>query len=107
MPGSSAERVMAQQATDQQLGRARWLVALGGFLAGLISFGIGEPIHNVIPIKLVLQNIMMTGQKAMLPSLDTENEAMAQNAALAFGLLGLCLGAFLGIAGGLARPSAA
>jgi len=106
-PENAAKRVMAQEATDQKLGRARWLIALGGFLAGLISFGIGEAVHNVIPVKLVLQDVMMTGKKAMLTSVETENTAMAQNAALAFGVLGLCLGAFMGTAGGLARPSAA
>jgi hypothetical protein len=102
-PESAAELVGSREASEKQLGRARWLAALGGILAGLIAFGFGETIHHVIPVKLVLQDVMMTGKKAMFPSLETINVAKAQNAALAFGLLGLCLGAFLGLAGGLAR----
>jgi hypothetical protein len=104
-PDGSAEPAMVQEATDKELRRARWLVAIGGVLAGLIAFGIGEAVHDIIPVKLVLQDVMMTGKQAMLPSLETENAAMAQNAALTFGLLGVCLGASLGIAGGLARQA--
>jgi len=82
-------------------------VALAGLLAGLIAFGVGEAIYKVIPVELVLQDVMMTNQKAMLPSVKTENAAMAKNAALAFGVLGVSLGGLLGIAGGLARRSIA
>ena len=105
-PEHVAEPAVARDATDASPGRVRWLVALAGILAGLIAFGIGETIHQIIPAKLVLQDVMMTGKQAMLPSRESENAAMAQNAALAFGLLGVCLGAFLGIAGGLARRAA-
>jgi hypothetical protein len=94
-----------ERGPGQLLRRARWLLAFGGPLAGLCAFVLGETVYNIIPVKLVLQDVMMTGKKALLPSLETENAAMAQNAALSFALLGLCLGGCLGIAGGLARRS--
>lgn len=36
-------------------------------------------IYKIIPVKLVLQNVMMTGRKAMLPSLEMENAAIIWN----------------------------
>jgi hypothetical protein len=87
----------------------RWvrsLVMLGALLGGLVAFGIGEMIYKLIPAKKVLQSVMMTNAKVMLPTVATEEVAAARNGALAFGLLGLCLGGALGIAGGLAGRSA-
>jgi len=43
------------------------------------------------------------GTKIMVSSQDTQRVAATKNAALAFGVLGLCLAASLGIVGGLAR----
>jgi hypothetical protein len=88
-----------------RLGRARKLVAIGGLLAGLIAFGVGEAVYNVIPAQRVLQKIKMSNIELMRPTQETENVAAVKNAALTFGLLGVCLGGFLGIAGGLARRS--
>ncbi len=85
--------------------RVRLLIILGALLAGLVSFGIGELIYKIIPAEKVLQSVMMTNAKVMLPTQATEDVATARNGALAFGLLGLCLAGALGIAGGLARRS--
>ena len=85
--------------------QVRWLVMLGALLAGLAAFGIGELIYKIIPAEKVLQSVMMTNVKVMLPTRATEDAAAARNGALSFGLLGVCLGGALGIAGGLARRS--
>ncbi len=87
--------------------RIRWvrtLTMLGGILAGLASFGVGEAIYHIIPAKLVLQTGHF-GMKVMGATQQTQMTADAENASLAFGALGLYLGGFLGIAGGLARRS--
>ena len=73
-------------------------------MAGLTAFGAGEVVYELIPAKLVESKIM--GQTTMSPSAQTVAVAVVRNAALAFGLLGVCLGGFLGAAGGLARRSA-
>jgi hypothetical protein len=107
-PAREAPRVdlsAVRQGAKDGFVQTRWLVPLAGLLAGLIAFGVGEAIYKVIPVELVLQDVMMTNQKVMLPSLKTENAAMAKNAALAFAVLGVCLGGLLGMAGGLARRS--
>jgi hypothetical protein len=85
--------------------RARKLAALGGLLAGLASFGVGEAVYEIIPAEGIQQRDRRTGREFIGPSAETVNMAAAKNAALAFGALGLCLGGFLGIAGGLARRS--
>jgi hypothetical protein len=85
--------------------RARWLAALAGVVAGLVAFGVGEAIYNVIPAAPVEQNI--SGNRVMLPNRATNKAADTQNAALAFGALGVCLAGFMGVAGGLARRSTA
>ena len=98
-PAATREEVRAR------LSRGKKLAALGGLLAGLASFGIGEAIYKMIPAKSVPQRVRMTGEEIMRPSIETMHTAAAQNAALAFGALGLCLGGLVGIAGGLARRS--
>jgi hypothetical protein len=90
--------------TDQRLGRARWWLALSGLLAGLVAFGAGEAVYDLIPAERVGINTM--GQIVIAPTARTAMLANTRNAALTFGVLGLCLGGILGIAGGLARPSA-
>jgi hypothetical protein len=84
--------------------RARWLVVLAGLLSGLAAFGIGEATYNCIPAKKVMQNTMGTIAPAITPA--NQRVADVRNGALAFGVLGLCLGGSLGIAGGLSRRSA-
>lgn len=83
--------------------RERWLVALGGVLAGLAAFGIGEATYQRFKPVLVDQNLQ--GTIIHIPSLATTSVAVAKNGALAFGVLGACLGICLGAAGGLARRS--
>jgi hypothetical protein len=83
--------------------RARWLVVLGGLLAGLVSFGIGEAVYEIIPTGKVEVNLM--GTKTMTVDRGTSMVADARNGALTFAVLGLCLGGCLGLAGGLARRS--
>ncbi len=83
--------------------RERWLVALGGVLAGLIAFGTGEAVYQRFRPALVRQDLM--GNKIMAPTLETKHAAVVKNSALTFGVLGACLGICLGAAGGLARGS--
>ena len=98
----------ARAAPTAGLGLARWLVVFGGLLAGLVAFGVGEKIRWVIPPKLILQSVPMLREKQMLPTRETVRVAVVQNAGLTFGVLGICLGGFLGLAGGLAhRPDSA
>ncbi len=84
--------------------RARWSLALGGLAAGLAAFALGEATYSLIPADRATFNTMGT----MVTAATAETTAVAEvrNAALAFGLLGLCLGGSLGIAGGLAAKSA-
>jgi len=102
---SQAKPTATQEGAQVSHNRAQWLVVLAALLAGLVTFGIGEMIYKIIPAEKVLQSVLMTNAKVMLPTQATENVAAARNGALAFGLLGLCLGGALGIAGGLARRS--
>jgi hypothetical protein len=97
---------VTREEAKARLSRGKTLAALGGLLAGLASFGIGEAVYQMIPARSVPQRDRLTGQEIVRPSFETMNIAEAQNAALAFGALGLCLGGLLGIAGGLARRSA-
>jgi hypothetical protein len=89
---------------EKRLGWARGLLAVGGVLAGLLAFGIGEAVYELIPAENVRQELM--GRTKVSPTVATENVAASQNGALAFGVLGVCLGGCLGLAGGLARRSA-
>jgi hypothetical protein len=101
--GSRPEPAAISEGAATRLGQARWLVAVCGLVAGLVAFGVGEAIYKVIPPASVEQNI--SGNKVMLPDRDTNIVASTKNGALAFGVLGLCLGGFLGMAGGQARRS--
>ena len=94
----------AHDKASGRLNRARWLLALAGLVAGLAAFGIGEMLLELIPAKSV--GIPTMGQIVTAPTAETANVAVTRNGAVAFGLLGACLGGFLGIAGGLAQRSA-
>jgi len=83
--------------------RTRGLLAVGGLLAGLLAFGVGEAVYDLIPAKSVTQHAL--GLTRVTPTVASENVAAARNGALAFGVLGLFLGGCLGLAGGLARRS--
>ncbi len=85
------------------LGRVRWLIVLGGLVAGLVAFGIGEATSQLIPPDTVEMNVM--GGRSTVLSRSTPR-VVTRSGALAFGILGACLGGCLGIAGGLARRSA-
>ncbi len=85
-------------------GRARVLAIIGGLLAGLVAFTIGEGIHEIIPTEKVQRDLM--GSKIWVPTRATSTEAARKNGALIFGVLGVCLGIGMGTAGGLARRSA-
>lgn len=89
---------------SRALRRAQCFLALAGLLAGLVAFAAGEAVYKLIPAELVKVNTM--GQIMMAPTEKTARAADVRNAALAFGLLGVCLGSFMGTAGGLARRSA-
>ena len=88
---------------ERHLSTTRWLLVLAGLVAGLVAFGIGEVIYNIIPPELVVHDV--SGNKVMLPTLATLIVAATKNSALTFGALGTCLGGALGFAGGLARRS--
>jgi hypothetical protein len=81
------------------------LLALGGLLAGLAAFAVGEATHKLILAEKRTFNIM--GTPVTTATAATQAAADTRNGALAFGALGMCLGGGLGIAGGLARRSAA
>ncbi|HKI21286.1 MAG TPA: hypothetical protein VKA15_25555, partial [Isosphaeraceae bacterium] len=66
-----------------------------------LAFGLGESLFKVIPPQRFPRDLM--GTKIMLPTPETLGVAATQNAALAFGVLGLCLAGSLGVVGGLAR----
>jgi hypothetical protein len=87
-----------------QLTHPRTWVALAGVLAGLTAFAVGEAVYDLIPVEKVEVNTM--GHILMAPTPKTTALAEIRNAALTFGILGLCLGGFLGIASGLLRRSA-
>ena len=76
---------------------------VGGLLAGLLAFGVGEAVHDLIPAAMVTQHALQLVR--VTPTVATENVAATRNGALAFGVLGLFLGGCLGLAGGLARRS--
>ena len=99
-PAAEEQAVTSREAEDR-IGRARWLVALGGILAGLAAFGIGEAVYQRIPAQKVTFDTL--GGPVTAATGETLATAEMRNAALAFGVLGLCLGGCLGIAGGLAR----
>jgi hypothetical protein len=84
------------------LARARALIALGGIVAGLASFGIGEATSELIPADTV--HFKFFAEKRERVSRDTARVAL-RTAAVAFGALGVSLGVSLGIAAGLARHS--
>ena len=83
--------------------RARWLAVLAGILSGLAAFGIGEATYDRIAAKKIMLNTMGT----VAPAVTGANLSVAvvRNGAVACGVLGLCLGGILGIAGGLSGRS--
>jgi hypothetical protein len=93
----------AEPGAGPRPGRMQRLGVIAGLMAGLVAFAIGEVTHDLIPAGRVQQNLM--GSRVMVPDRDASAVADARNAALTFGVLGLCLGAGLGVAGGLARRS--
>jgi hypothetical protein len=101
--GQQGESASNRGASDERLGWTRGLLAVGGLLAGLLAFGVGEAVYDLIPAKSVTQHAL--GLTKVNPTVATETVAAARNGALAFGVLGLFLGGCLGLAGGLARRS--
>jgi hypothetical protein len=100
-PGESASGRGASE--EDRLGRARGLLAVSGLLAGLLAFGVGEAVYDLIPAGNVTQHAL--GLTKVSPTVATELVAATRNGALAFGVLGLFLGGSFGLAGGLARQS--
>ncbi len=101
--GLQGESASSRGASEERLGRMRGLLAVGGLLAGLLAFGVGEAVYDLIPAASMTQHAL--GLTRVTPTLATEIVAAARNGALAFGVLGLFLGGCLGLAGGLARRS--
>jgi hypothetical protein len=92
-----------ENVTDR-LTRARRLLATAGVLAGLLAFGVGEAIYELIPAEIGTVRTM--GNIIAAPTPETISTAEIRNGALTFGAFGMCLGACLGIAGGRTRRSA-
>jgi hypothetical protein len=84
------------------LGGLRTLVAVSGIIAGLAAFGIGEATREWVPPEKVRTNFFGAVRERV--TRDSPRVAI-RTAALAFGVMGLCLGGCLGITGGLARRS--
>ncbi len=100
---ASGDRPAPHDEANAPINRARWWLALGGLVAGLVAFGVGELVYELIPAKKV--EIPTMGQIVIAANVETSNVATVRNGALTFGVLGVCLGGFLGIAGGMARRS--
>ncbi len=116
-PGTANESSGVQDAPRQEhgtphsgllvtwrLGQMRWLVILGGLVAGLAAFAIGEATSELIPpesVQLAVQGGTAKGLSRATP------RAVTRSSALASGILGACLAGCLGAAGGLARRSGA
>ena len=81
-------------------GRVRTLISVCDVVAGLAAFGIGDATSELIPPQTV--HYSFYGAPRERVTRDTPRVA-TRTAALAFGVLGFCLGGCLGIAGGLAR----
>lgn len=90
---------LSGRASQESLRRARGLLAVGGLLAGVLAFVVGEAVYELIPAAAVTQTAL--GLTRVTPTVATENVARVRNSALAFGVLGL----FLGGCRGLARRS--
>lgn len=75
-------------------------LAVAAIVAGLIAAAGGEVANEIIPPDLV--HFEAFGHDAILPTRETP-KVVTQTSAIAFGTLGLALGASLGIAGGLSR----
>ena len=101
--GQQGESASGRGASEERLGRTRGLLAVGGLLAGVLAFGVGEAVYDLVPAGSVTQHAL--GLTKVTPTVATETVAAARNGALAFGVLGLFLGGCLGLAGGLARRS--
>jgi hypothetical protein len=99
---AAAEPAARREEAISHISRVRKLAILGAFLAGLAAFGIGEAVYKRFPIEWV--ELHERGPH-LGPTQATVVAAATKNASLAFGALGLCLGGFLGAAGGLGRRS--
>ena len=84
---------------DGRLRAARWPLMVGGLVAGLAAFGIGEATYNIIPARQVLQNTMGHMLLAITPA--DKQVADTHDAALAFGILGAASAAAWGESGPL------
>jgi hypothetical protein len=102
-PSTRAGPAAIDEPPDGRPGRVRWLVGPAGLLAGLSAFGIGEATYKWIPAQKLTYHAF--GSKVISATAATQAVADVRNGALAFGVLGLCLGGCLGVAGGLARRS--
>jgi hypothetical protein len=99
-----AEPAAARGQSEDRISRARWCVSAAGILAGLAAFGLGEAVYQLIPV--VEKRVVTMGTAHIGATTETLMVAEARNGALTFGVLGLCVGAFMGMAGGAARRSA-
>jgi hypothetical protein len=91
---------VGREKTEIGLSRARTLAMVGGLVAGLAAFGIGEATSDLIPAEPEQINFMGTMQWSVTKQ---SPRVLSRVAAVGFGVLGACLGGSLGIAGGLAR----
>jgi hypothetical protein len=96
--GQRGESAAGRGVSEERLGSTRGLLALGGLLAGLLAFGVGEAVHDLIPAASMTQHAL--GLTRVTPTFATETVAAARNGALAFGVLGLFLGGPSGWPGG-------
>ncbi len=93
--------------TRERLTVVRTAIAIAGVVAGLLAFGLGEAVYGLIPAET--SKIQTLGNVVTAQTGQTLEVAAVRNAALAFGVLGLCLGGTFGLAGGMIgrRPTIA
>lgn len=96
----------AKAAISGPSGRAWVMVLVGGLLAGLASFGLGEyALELLSPSPDLPPGIRGDRDKAPVEHARRRQVSQDQVATMSYGVLGALLGLTLGAVGGMARPS--
>jgi hypothetical protein len=101
-PMSSMDAALAAAETPAR-GRLVAFATGAGLIAGLVAWGVDEPIVHAFRPPTHVQHVM--GQAIERANFEDRAAADAKNATLAYAVLGLVLGVGLGAAGGMAGRS--